>query len=496
MKFNGVITSLSFLLLLGSTLFTLFNILSGARTTGVLKGFHWLEADTRGLRNAPDTTKWYNYRYCEYFEQPNTIGRCSRSKAASAFSPRDNFGDTPALPQTFRNSRNTYYHLSRLAWAMLLISLAFMLMSLLPAIASIFTERAHIVSALPLWPALFFLTLAACFYTACFVKGRNGFRDAGRRANLGKKNFGFLWTSVFLLFLNCLWSTFASAFRAITNYRSRKNDTYYDPHSDASFDNSTAVHSGRGQGKGFFNSGKRQGNNYNGEVMAGNEASSFDRRFDNHAAYGAYNTNSGANPGYSANKDFQNVSYGTGNKGTTAAAVGAGAAGAAGAAAMSKDSSARSPQTQKNYSTTTTTANYPTQTQSQTHYQTQQPKSQYQTQNKNQNSYYNDTSARDNYTTSNTATHADPYVEDSGVYYGGVHKVSGKTNSPEYQATKPYSSTAGYDTGKPTINSTDYQSRAANTHTTDTTSGRGGYEKVKELGAAAVQKGTNLVRGH
>ncbi|QEU58309.1 Fmp45 [Kluyveromyces lactis] len=209
MKFKGFVSSLSLLFLLGSGLLTFFVILSGARTTGVLDKFYWFEADTSGLPGAPDTTRWFNYHWCAY--ENGEIGSCSDKQADLPFSPRDNFGNSPDLPASFRDNRNTYYYLSRVGWAMLLIGLFFVVLTLIPMLLSFFKVGVGaVLSTVSIWLALFFITLAACLYTACYVKGRNTFRDAGRSASMNTKMFAFLWTSVFLLLLSSFWSIILS----------------------------------------------------------------------------------------------------------------------------------------------------------------------------------------------------------------------------------------------------------------------------------------------
>ncbi|AGO10300.1 AaceriABL156Cp [[Ashbya] aceris (nom. inval.)] len=272
MMFKGVITSLSFLLLLGSCLLGFFTILSGAKHTGVLRNFYWLEANTSNFNQAPPNTRWYNYNWCEYGD--DRAGVCSNNKIMG-FSPRDHWGDNDLMPENFITKRDTYFYLSRVGWAMLLIGLFFMVLAILPYIVSIFTEKAAYVSTPALWLALFFVTLAACLYTACYVKARNAFHSRNRYAKLGPRNFAFIWTTVALLFLNCVWSTFLAASRAVMSFRNRnKTDTYYDPASDKSFDNSTAIHSGATvvpSRKNYFREDGRpaRGAAYDGEVLTG-----------------------------------------------------------------------------------------------------------------------------------------------------------------------------------------------------------------------------------
>ncbi|SCW03978.1 LAFE_0H03224g1_1 [Lachancea fermentati] len=207
MRFKKSVSSLFCLFLLGSGLLSFFVILSGARHSGVLKNFYWLEADTSGFNSAPDRTKWFNYNWCG--SQDGVLANCSNNRAAMPFSPRDNFGSSTQLPGAFMDDANTYYYLSRVGWAMLLIGLTYIVCAIIPMFMSIFTLAfgCTLFTVLATWLAWFFITLAACLYTGCYVKARNVFHDNGRVARLGVKNFAFIWTSVALLTMCAIWST-------------------------------------------------------------------------------------------------------------------------------------------------------------------------------------------------------------------------------------------------------------------------------------------------
>ena len=222
MKFKGFVSSLSLLFLLGSGLLTFFIILSGAKTTGVLKEFYWFEADTSGLNNAASTTRWFNYKSCGY-ENGKYLG-CSSTKAAYPFSPKDNFGSSTNMPSPFENNRDTFYYLSRVGWAMLLIGLFFLIIALVPVLISVFKSGVSaVLSTVALWVAFFFITLSACLYTGCYVKGRSDFRDDGRSAKLNIKMFAFLWTTVFLLLLSALWSLILSVIFGVKKAKGSKD---------------------------------------------------------------------------------------------------------------------------------------------------------------------------------------------------------------------------------------------------------------------------------
>ena len=208
--------------LLGTGLLSFLLILSGARHSGTLKNFYWFQAETSGFNDAPNTTRWYNYDYCNWEGGQNR--GCSSKAPAKPFSPRDNFGRSDNMPSTFLDNRNTYYYLSRVAWAMLLIAIFFVFMvifSLFVMFFKNFTVLAGIITASS-WMALFFMTLSACLYTGCYVKARNAFHHDNRHAKLGAKNFGLIWTNVFLLLITTMWSTFM----LITHKREKREPVY------------------------------------------------------------------------------------------------------------------------------------------------------------------------------------------------------------------------------------------------------------------------------
>lgn len=226
MRFKQSVTFVFLVLLLGAGLLSFLAILGGARNTGVLRNLYWLEANTSGFGNAPATTRWYNYEWCGY--EGGSAQDCSSRRPAQPFSPRDNFGASDAMPATFVNNRKTYYYLSRVAWAMLLVGLVFIVMAIVPLLATVFAASTWVasLSTVWLWSALFFVTLAACLYTGCYVKARNAFADNGRRAKLGSKNFAFIWTSVALLLICALWSTITTAVFGINKVRSNRRDSH------------------------------------------------------------------------------------------------------------------------------------------------------------------------------------------------------------------------------------------------------------------------------
>lgn len=218
--------AIALLFLAGALVMSYFLILSGGRSGGVLKNFYWLEANTTGFNNAPDTTRWFNYDFCAWAN--NNLHNCSHKAPAKPFSPRDNFGASPLMPSSFLNNRNAYYYLSRVGWAMLLIAVFFETVGLFTHLWSLFSKGklgriSSITNTVFHWCALFFITLAACLLTGCHAKAKKAFHSENRHAKMGVKNFAFLWTTVFLLLLTSVWSIVST----ILKKRESRNTTNY-----------------------------------------------------------------------------------------------------------------------------------------------------------------------------------------------------------------------------------------------------------------------------
>ncbi|QLG74241.1 hypothetical protein HG535_0G01250 [Zygotorulaspora mrakii] len=246
MRGEKFVQVLNLLFLLGAGLLGFFLILSGGKSGGVLDGFYWFEADTSGFNDAPQLTRWYNYDWCAV--RDNQVTNCSSRAPATAFSPRDNFGRSNEMPTTFLDNRNAYYYLSRVGWAMLLIGLFYIVLSIIPAIVLLFKSSVamHIWHNLAIWAALLFVLLSACLYTGCYVKARSGFNSEGRHSKLGAKMFAFIWTTSFLLMWNAAWAVAG----AVLSKRDRYNAygrgevygtgaTYNSSSSDGHMDKST-----------------------------------------------------------------------------------------------------------------------------------------------------------------------------------------------------------------------------------------------------------------
>lgn len=207
------------ILLLGAGLLLFFINLSGATNTGVLSRFYWSEADTSNISGARfQKTRWTLYSSCE--GSSGTNSDCTKHTPAYPYSPKDNFGESSSLPSSFDSDRDTYYYLSRFAYAFFLIGLVFTIVAIFPVLLTLFTSGfiTGLISTLSVGLALLFTITAACLITAAHVKGRNAFKNNGHSAHLGVKAFGITWAAVACLLLSFVWAITISSLGGRTAY--------------------------------------------------------------------------------------------------------------------------------------------------------------------------------------------------------------------------------------------------------------------------------------
>lgn len=226
MQYKRFVNAIICLFIMGAGVLSFFLILSGARDGGTLKNFYWFEANTDGFNDAPAVTRWYNYMYCGY-EDHHTYD-CSNRGADKPFSPKDNFGESENMPRTFIDKRKTYYYLSKVGWAMLLISLFFTVIAIVPVFMSVFLQKksVSVVSCSFCWISWFFITLSACLYTGCYAKAKKAFHHDGRHAKMGAKCFAFIWTTVFLMMVCSIWTLVDAVTHKKEAYQYRTTEVY------------------------------------------------------------------------------------------------------------------------------------------------------------------------------------------------------------------------------------------------------------------------------
>ncbi|KAI5970763.1 FMP45 [Candida margitis] len=191
--------------LLGSALLLILTAINGAGTSSILGKFYWSQTDTSNIPGAQfQTTRWTFYRSCDVKDGHNY--NCTKSKPAYPYSPKDNFGSESGLPNTFVSSRDTYYFLTRIGWAFILVALFFTVVALVVVPLNFCFAIGGALAAISTFLAFLFTITAACLITAAHVKGRNAFNNAGHKSRLGAKAFGILWAAVACLLITFITS--------------------------------------------------------------------------------------------------------------------------------------------------------------------------------------------------------------------------------------------------------------------------------------------------
>lgn len=200
-----VATFFNLFFLAGSILLLIFTVLSGSSKHFPLNKFYWLEADTSDITRAPaDLSAWTFWGVCDQADYSNCL-----LGPAYPISPVDNFDTTRNVPKDFIDNENTYYYLSRFAFACCLIALGFAGLAFLIDILGFCFAIIDKVVIFLVTVALFFMAAFASFQTAVVVLAKNAFTDDDRHAKVGAKAMGIMWAA-FVCLLICWFITFAA----------------------------------------------------------------------------------------------------------------------------------------------------------------------------------------------------------------------------------------------------------------------------------------------
>ena len=88
----------SLILIMGALLLMLLTILGGSVGKNPTNQFYYLEADTSGIPNAADLTRWTTWNACGV---TNGRNMCPKVHPAYAFDPPKNFGTEENIPPQF-----------------------------------------------------------------------------------------------------------------------------------------------------------------------------------------------------------------------------------------------------------------------------------------------------------------------------------------------------------------------------------------------------------
>ena len=225
MKLIG--TTFNLLLLAGTTLLLIFIVLSGASNNFPFNTFYSIKGDTSDIAGTYDESAWNFWGVCD----SNNTSNC-RAGPAYPISPVDNFGTTDNVPSDFVDDRNTYYYLSRFAFAFLLLALGFTIFALLVNILGFCTALIHRVLMMLVVMALIFTSGFAAFTTAVTVLAKNAFNSDGKSALLGVKYLAMTWAAfacMLLVFFKTCASNIAASYREHVERvrQSQAEQTYY-----------------------------------------------------------------------------------------------------------------------------------------------------------------------------------------------------------------------------------------------------------------------------
>lgn len=175
-----------------------FIILSGSIDHFPINRFYWIEADTSSIGDAPSLSRWTFWGLASKSDGKNSKETLS---PAYPFSPVDNFDTTQNVPSDFVSNRDTYYYLTRFAFAFFWITLAFVGVSLLLSIFSVFSYSIIKINSWLTTLAFIFDAAAVSFMTAAVVLGKSAFKDSNRYAHLGPALLGIAWATVAVLII-------------------------------------------------------------------------------------------------------------------------------------------------------------------------------------------------------------------------------------------------------------------------------------------------------
>ncbi len=194
---------LTLLFLAGNTLLLILIILSGSMTNYPVDRFYWVQADTSGIPNAANTTRWTFWGACSITDGHTTCG--DHLSPAAPISPLDNFKTKVNVPQKFIDHRNRYYYLSRFSFCFFWIALAFIGVAFLLYILSFCSKIILQVVLILSIVGFIFNMVAVVLQTAVSVMGRNAFHDANRSAKVSAPLLAIAWASFVVAFLDmCL----------------------------------------------------------------------------------------------------------------------------------------------------------------------------------------------------------------------------------------------------------------------------------------------------
>jgi len=200
---RSVFAFIPLILTAAAIVFLFFVILGGVSSVVPFSEDFFLSVDLSSLKNGKTGyARWTMWQVClaDTPSGPNTS--CGVSKPAYAFDITPYLPANSDLIDSLLSKANFYYYMSRFAFAFYLIAIAFAVFSLFTGLLALCSRLGGAVSSFLGFIALFFALAAAVLMTAWTVVARDALQNAGIRASLGVKDYGFSWGAVGALFLS------------------------------------------------------------------------------------------------------------------------------------------------------------------------------------------------------------------------------------------------------------------------------------------------------
>lgn len=195
----------------------ILTIIAGLLSKLPMGSFYWIKADTSKIPNAYKESAWTFWGVC----QADDFHNCKYAPGLP-INPASNFGTNDGVPQLFIDNGNTYYYLSRFAFAFAFLGLAFAGIALLVDIVGFWSEMTN-------YAVVFFSNLAVLFVaglcalqTAVVVMARNAFRDSNLDTKVQVKSMAIMWSALAALLI--VWVS-AIAGLVATSFRNHINRT-------------------------------------------------------------------------------------------------------------------------------------------------------------------------------------------------------------------------------------------------------------------------------
>ncbi|PPJ59784.1 hypothetical protein CBER1_04318 [Cercospora berteroae] len=214
----------------GAIVLQMFIILSGLNPSP-LNLVYFLQSTTNGISNGNDQyrnpARWTYLAICGADGSRNVD--CGPKRAAIPFDLARNFGTETGVPEPFLDN-NTYYYLSRVAWAFYLIALFFSVITFFISVLAICARLGAYLTGLFGLIAFMMQSVAAALMTAWTVRARNQLNSNGQEASLGRYAYGFTWGAVAALFIAAVLVCIGGAAgkdssKTKTSYFGRKRST-------------------------------------------------------------------------------------------------------------------------------------------------------------------------------------------------------------------------------------------------------------------------------